>query len=65
MEDSFIKVRNITYDRFVFYSCKQQKNESVENFYGRLIEQDEKCSLGSEEITYSSCFHTKHRSHRS
>ena len=51
MEDSFTKVRNITYDRFVFYSCKQQKGESVESFYGRLIELAENCILGSEETT--------------
>ena len=51
MEDSFKKVRNITYYRFVFYSCKQQKGQSVESFYGRLIEQAENCSLGSEETT--------------
>ena len=51
MEDSFTKVRNITYNRFVFYSCKQQKGESVESSYGRLIEQAENCSLGSEETT--------------
>ena len=51
MEDSFTKVRNITYDRFVFYSCKQQKGESVENFYGRLIELAENCTLVSEETT--------------
>ena len=51
MEDSFTKVRNITYDRFVFYSCKQQKRESVESFYGRLIELVENCNLGSEETT--------------
>ena len=51
MEDSFTKVRNITDDRFVFYSCKQQKGESVESFYGRLIELAEKCNLGSEETT--------------
>ena len=51
MEDSFTKVRNITYDRFVFYSGKQQKVESVESFYGRLIEQAENCSLGSEETS--------------
>ena len=51
MEDFFTKVRNITYNRFVFYSCKQQKGESVESFYGRLIEQAENCSLGSEETT--------------
>ena len=51
MEDSITKVRNITYDHFVFYSCKQQKGESVENFYGRLIELVENCNLGSEETT--------------
>ena len=51
MEDSFTKVRNITYDRFVFYSCKQQKGESVESFYGCLIELAENCNLGSEETT--------------
>ena len=51
MEDSFTKVRNITYDHFVFYSCKQQKDESVESFYGRLIEQAENCSPGSEEAS--------------
>ena len=51
MEESFTKVRNITYDRFVFYSCKQQKGESVESFYGRLIELAENCNLGSEETT--------------
>ena len=51
MEDSFTKVRNITYDCFVFYCCKQQKSGSVESFYGRLIEQTENCSLGSGETT--------------
>ena len=51
MEDSFTKFRNITYDRFVFYSCTQQKRESVESFYGRLIELAENSTLGSEETT--------------
>ena len=51
MEDSFTKVCNITYDPFVFYSCKQQKGESVESFYGLLIELAENCNLGSEETT--------------
>ena len=51
MVDSFTKVRNITYDRFVFYSRKQQKGESVESFYGRLLEQGENRSLGGEETT--------------
>ena len=51
MDDSFTKVRNITYDRFVFWSSKQQKGRSVESFYGRLIEQAENCSIGDEETT--------------
>ena len=52
MEGSFTKVRNITYDRFVFFSSKQQKGESDESFYGRLIEQAKNnCSLGNEETT--------------
>ena len=41
MEDSFTKTRNNTNDRFVFFSSKQQKGESVESFHGRLIEQAE------------------------
>ena len=51
MDDSFTKVRNITYDRFVFWSSKQQKGQFVESFYGRLIEQAENYSLGDEENT--------------
>ena len=51
MEESLTKIRNITYDRFVFFSSKHQKGESVENFYGRLIGQAENCSLGNEETT--------------
>ena len=51
MDDSFTKVRNITYNFFVFFSSKQQKGESVESFYGRLIEQAEKYSPGDEETT--------------
>ena len=51
MEDSFTKVRNITFDCFLFYSCKQQKRESVESFYGCLIELAENCTLRSEETT--------------
>ena len=50
-DDSFTKVRKIKYDRFVFWSSKQGKGESVESFYGHLIEQAENCSLGDEETT--------------
>ena len=51
MEDSFIKTRNITYDRLVLFFSKKQESESWESFYGRLIEQAENCSLGDEDIT--------------
>ena len=51
MDDAFTKVSIITYDRFVFWSSKQQKSESVDSFYGRLIEQVENYSLGDEETT--------------
>ena len=51
MEDSITKTRNITYDRIVLFSSKQQKGELVESFYGRLTEQAENCSLGDEETT--------------
>ena len=51
MEASYTKIRNITYDYFVFFSSKQQKGESVESFYGRRTKQAENCSLGNEETT--------------
>ena len=51
MEDSSTKTRNVTYDRFVFFSSIQQQGESVENFYGRLTEQAADCCLGDEETT--------------
>ena len=51
MEDSFIKTGNITYDRYVFFSSQQQKRDSVENFYGRLVEQSVIGNLGEVETT--------------
>ena len=51
MEESFTNVRNNTFDRFVFFSSKQQMGESVKSFYGRLIEQAENCSVGDAETT--------------
>ena len=48
MDDSFIKTRNITYDRFVFFCSKQQKEESVESFCGQLNESADNCSSGDE-----------------
>ena len=51
MDGFFTKIRNIIYDRFVFFCSKQQNGESVESFYERLIELAENCSLGDEETT--------------
>ena len=51
MDDSFIKARNITYDRFVFFSSKQQGRESAQSFYETLIEEIENCSRGNEDTT--------------
>ena len=51
MDGSFTKIRNITYDRLNSFSFKQQQDESVESFFGRLIELAEDCSLGDEETT--------------
>ena len=51
IEDYFVKTWNITYDCFVFFSSKQQKEESAENFYGGLRKQSENCSLGDEQTT--------------
>ena len=52
MDDSFTKIRNITYDRFVFFSSKQENGESVESFYGRLNKLAESCSLRDGETTF-------------
>ena len=51
MEHSFTKTRNITYNRFVFFSSKQPKRESVERFFRRLIEKAEHCSSEDKETT--------------
>ena len=51
MDDAFTKVSSMTYDRFLSWSSKEQKGESLESFYGRLIEQAENCSLGDEKTT--------------
>ena len=60
MEDSLTKTRKITYGHFVFFSSEQQKGDSVESVYGRLIEQAENCSLGDEEHSNSRFFHDQH-----
>ena len=45
MEIAFIRPINITFDRYVFFSRKQKKGETVEQFYSILKELVENCDL--------------------
>ena len=49
MEIAFIRPRNITFDRFVFFSRKQKKGETVEQFYSILKELAENCDFENRE----------------
>ena len=46
---SFTQPRNITYDRFLLFTCKQKQNEKLESFHCRLKALGAKCRLGSAE----------------
>ena len=46
---SFTQPRNITYDRFLLFTCKQKPNEKLESFHCRLKALGGKCRLGSAE----------------
>ena len=46
---SFTQPRNITYDRFLLFTCKQKQNEELESFHCRLKALGAKCRLGSAE----------------
>ena len=48
-ERAFIRPRNITFDRYVFFSQKQKKGETVEQFYSLLKELAEKCNFENRE----------------
>ena len=39
-------MHNITFDRYLFLTRKQQKGEPIEKFYGHLKELSENCDLG-------------------
>ena len=43
---SFTQPRNITYDRFLLFTCKQKQNEKLESFHCRLKALGAKCRLG-------------------
>ena len=45
MEIAFIRSRNITFDRYVFFSGKQKKGETAEQFYSILKELAENCDF--------------------
>ena len=45
IEIAFICPRNITFDRYVFFSRKQKKGEAVEHFYSILKELAENCDF--------------------
>ena len=46
---SFTQARNITYDRFLLFTCKQKPNEKLESFHCRPKALGAKCRLGSAE----------------
>ena len=49
MERDFIRPRNITFDRYVFFSRKQNKGETVEHLYSIIKELAENCDFESPE----------------
>ena len=59
MKIAFIRPRNITFDRYVFFSRKQKKGEKVEQFYSILKELAENCDFENrEEVTIRDIFIT-------
>ena len=49
MKITFVRPRNITFDRYVFFSRKQKKGETVEQFYSILKELAENCDFENRE----------------
>ena len=59
MEIAFIRPRNITFDRYVFFSWKQKKSETVEQCYSILKELAENCDVENrEEVIIRDIFFT-------
>ena len=59
-EIAFIRPRNITFDRYVFFSRKQKKGETVEQFYSILKKLAENCDFENrEEVIIRDIFITK------
>ena len=51
VEEAFIRPRNITFDRHVFFITKQLPGETVEHFYGKLNELAENFDFENKEDT--------------
>ena len=51
MEATFIRQRNIIFDRYMLLTTIQSKGESIEHFFGKMKELSENCELGSQEDT--------------
>ena len=49
VEEAFILPRNITFDRHVFSITKQLRGETVEQFYGKLMELAVNCNFKNKE----------------
>ena len=49
MEIVFMRPRNITFDCYIFFSRKQKKGETVEQFYSNLEELAENCGFKNRE----------------
>ena len=44
LKETFKEVRNETFDRFQFFNCKQEQNESLEKFHSRIIQKAALCN---------------------
>ena len=51
VEEAFIRPRNVNFDCHVFLITKELRGETVEHFYGKLIELAENCDFENKEET--------------
>ena len=51
MEKTFIRQRNISFDRYMLLTTKQSKGELIERFLGKLKELSKNCDLGNHKDT--------------
>ena len=51
MESTFIRQRNIVFDKYMLLTTKQSKREPIEHFFGQLKELSENFDLGNQEDT--------------